>query len=55
MPEDGTLNRLTASILSVLSLLVLLGRAEALAIYPVDRAEILGGSKFDLQIDSTGW
>ena len=48
------MNRLTAGILSALSLLVLLGRAEALTIYPVDRAEILAGSKFDLKVEFDG-
>jgi len=48
------MNRLTASILSILSLIVLLGPAEALTIYPVDRAEILAGSKFDLKVEFDG-
>jgi alkaline phosphatase len=43
-----------AAALSTLSLVLLGGGAEALTIYPVDRAEILAGSKFDLKVEFDG-
>ena len=51
------MNRVIVSMVAVLSTLslVLLGAgAEALTIYPVDRAEILAGSKFDLKVEFDG-
>jgi alkaline phosphatase len=51
------MNRVIVSMVAVLwtlSLVLLGGGAEALTIYPVDRAEILAGSKFDLKVEFDG-
>jgi alkaline phosphatase len=48
------MNHVIASMVAVLSslfLVILGGEALAMTIYPVDRAEILAGSKFDLKVE----